>query len=66
MTENKRFELACTNNKGWVVLDRVNILWRKEIIRLLNELHEENEELKQENKALKVKLHKIQIITKGY
>ena len=47
MAENKRFELACTNNKGWVVLDRGNILWRKEIIRLLNELHEENEEMKE-------------------
>lgn len=49
MTENKRFELAPTNNKGGVVLDRGNILWRKEIIHLLNELHEENEELKRKH-----------------
>lgn len=43
--------------------DKISI---PKICDLLNELYEENEDLKQENKALQVKLHKIQIITKGY
>ena len=51
MPEYKRFKFACTTN-GWVVLDEGIILWKDEILYLLNELHEENEKLKQKNEEL--------------
>ena len=52
MTENKRFELAYEKGNWWAVRDEDITLWKEEVIHLLNELHEENQELKQE-------LHKI-------
>ncbi len=52
MTENKRFELAYEKGNWWAVRDGDITLWKEEVIHLLNELHEENQELKQE-------LHKI-------
>lgn len=65
MTENKRFELAPTNNKGWVVLDRGNILWKDEILHLLNELSEENEELKERVKQLQRRTDTQKLINKS-
>ena len=48
MTENKRFELAYEKGNWWAVRDEDITLWKEEVIHLLNELHEENQELKQE------------------
>ena len=49
MTENKRFELAYEKGNWWAVRDGDITLWKEEVIHLLNELSEENEQLKQRN-----------------
>ena len=46
MTENKRFTLAYEKGNWWAVRDGDITLWKEEVIGLLNELHEENEQLK--------------------
>jgi len=46
MTE-KRFTLAYEKGNWWAVKDYDITLWKEEVIGLLNELHEENEQLKQ-------------------
>lgn len=46
MTENKRFKLAYKQDEWWAVRDGEITLWKEEVIHLLNELSEENEELK--------------------
>lgn len=48
MTENKRFKLAYKKGDWWAVRDGEITLWKEEVIHLLNELHEENEQLKHE------------------
>ena len=49
MTENKRFELAYEKGNWWAVRDGDITLWKEEVIHLLNDLSEENEQLKQRN-----------------
>lgn len=49
MTENKRFKLAYEKGNWWAVRDGDITLWKEEVIHLLNELSEENEQLKQRN-----------------
>jgi hypothetical protein len=46
MTE-KRFTLAYEKGNWWAVRDRDITLWKEEVVGLLNELVEENEQLKQ-------------------
>lgn len=60
MTGNKRFKLADFVN-GEDMLRVIDILQVEN-----EELKKENEDLKQENRALKTKLHKVQLISKGY
>ena len=47
MTE-KRFTLAYEKGNWWAVRDGDITLWKEEVIYLLNELDEENEELKKD------------------
>ena len=49
-TENKRFELANVLGNWWEVRDGDITLWKEEVIDLLNELNDENEQLKQSYK----------------
>lgn len=49
MTEDKRFKLAYEKGNWWAVRDGDITLWKEEVIHLLNELSEENEQLKQRN-----------------
>ena len=44
----KRFELAYEQGNWWAVRDGNITLWKEEVVDLLNELAEENEQLKQE------------------
>ena len=47
MTENKRFTMEYTSNAYEVMyLDKKEVLTDLEVLNLLNELHEENKELK--------------------
>ena len=46
MTENKRFELAYEHDNWWAVRDGDITLWKEEVVDLLNELADENEQLK--------------------
>ena len=48
MTENKRFKLAYEKGNWWAVCDGDITLWKEEVIHLLNELSEENEQLKKQ------------------
>ena len=49
-----RFQLAYESDNGWwAVNDNGVTLWKEEVIYLLNEFHEENQQLRKENKALK-------------
>ena len=54
MTENKRFKLAYKKGDWWAVRDGEITLWKEEVIHLLNELHKENEELKERVKQLQI------------
>lgn len=56
MTKNKRFKLAYKKDDWWAVRDSEITLWKEEVIHLLNELYEENEKLKKENKELELQL----------
>ncbi len=47
MTDNKRFTLAYENGNWWAVRDWDITLWKEEVIHLLNELNDENVQLKQ-------------------
>lgn len=52
MTENKkRFTLAYEKGNWWAVRDGDIILWKEEVIAELNNLHEENVQLKIENQG---------------
>ena len=55
MTE-KRFELAYETNRQnviwWAVRDGDITLWKEETVATLNELYEENEQLKKQNENL--------------
>ena len=42
----KRFTLAYEKGNWWAVRDGDITLWKEEVIGLLNELHEENQELR--------------------
>ena len=53
MTE-KRFKLAYKKDDWWAVRDGEITLWKEEVIHLLNELNEENEELKERVKQLQI------------
>ena len=53
MTENKRFRMTETE-LIFMVLDNEKALSRKEIVDKLNQLYEENEELKSEIENLKI------------
>lgn len=59
MTENKRFKLAYKKGDWWAVRDGEITLWKEEVIHLLNELYEENVELKQENHDIKYKIEEL-------
>lgn len=48
MTE-KRFKLAYEKGNWWAVRDGDITLWKEEVIHLLNELSDENEQLRKEN-----------------
>ena len=45
MTE-KRFKLAYKEDDWWAVRDGEITLWKEEVVHLLNELHEENRQLR--------------------
>ena len=53
MTENKRFRLAYEKGNWWAVRDGDITLWKEEVVHLLNELNDENEQLKKELKRCK-------------
>lgn len=61
MTE-KRFKLAYTKDDWWAVRDGEITLWKEEVIHLLNELNEENEILKEENKRYKYILQDLGVL----
>lgn len=48
MSEDKRFKLAYEKDNWWAVRDGEITLWKEEVIHLLNELHKENQKLKDE------------------
>lgn len=48
MTEQERFKLAYKKDDWWAVRDGKITLWKEEVIHLLNELHNENEQLKKD------------------
>ena len=52
MTDNKRFTLAYEKGNWWAVRDWDITLWKEEVIHLLNELNDENEQLKQEKREI--------------
>lgn len=60
MTENKRFEMKdpncwgypITDNKTGTVYNCNSNIWMKELVGVLNALHEENEQLKQQLKSI--------------
>lgn len=54
MMTKKRFKLAYTKDDWWAVRDGEITLWKEEVIHLLNELHEDNEELKERVKQLQI------------
>jgi len=56
MTENKRFELAYEHDNWWAVRDGDITLWKEEVVDLLNELADENEQLKQQVEDLEFAL----------
>lgn len=61
MTE-KRFKLAYKKGDWWAVRDGEITLWKEEVIHLLNELNEENEILKEENKRYKYILQDLGVL----
>lgn len=70
MTE-KRFTLAYSDDteksKWWAVRDGDITLWKEEVVYLLNQLHEENEQLLKENKRLyEDNIRVKQLITEAY
>ena len=50
MVDDKRFTLAYEKGKWWAVRDYDITLWKEDVIYLLNELHEENQQLRQKLK----------------
>lgn len=66
MTENKRFTLAYEKGNWWAVRDYDITLWKEEVISLLNELYEENEQLKQSNERFSKTVAEQIIIIKEY
>ena len=50
MVDDKRFTLAYEKGNWWAVRDYDITLWKEEVIYLLNELHEENQQLRQKLK----------------
>ena len=65
MTETKRFELAYEKGNWWAVRDGDITLWKEEVIHLLNELSEENEQLKQHNTELINKIDFLERVIDG-
>ena len=59
MTE-KRFTLAYEKDNWWAVKDYDITLWKEEVIGLLNEIHEENKQLKSENRLLKGRIQEYE------
>ena len=75
MTEQERFKLAYKKDDWWAVRDGEITLWKEEVVHLLNELYEENRQLRDncknyvwykaykrllnKNKQLEQKNHKI-------
>ena len=67
MTENKRFEMKdpncwgypITDNKTGTVYSCDSNIWMKELVGVLNALHDENERLKQRNNFLKEQLDRV-------